>query len=252
MSEKTLEDLILTEDTPQEGKSKSMLALLALVVILIIVGAVLAKMIFSDSSDTNDTVKVKESSELTLKDSKKPSMNTDLAPLENEDPDLAPISANTVPSNVDTISIDDSKSESKKQDKKDSKEDKKVSAKEKAIAKDLEIAPIEEVNEDKKDEKPKVKKVVEHREKKPKVIHHKEPKKHIYGGRGNVYIQVGSFAKGPEQSFINKIRRAGFKYRIRTIGGLRKVYVGPFENRSQAREVLGIVKSKIASQAFIK
>jgi len=255
----TLDDLILTEKEPENKNSKSMLGILALVVILLIAGAVLAKMIFDGDANTtkaNTEVVAKDvassstatASENAAENNMAANNNSDVASINSEDPDLAPLdnNENGVPSNVDTVSIDDAKNAAKKVVHKTVK---KVEDKTKDIADDLNVAPVQEVNSNSVEHKVQ-KKVVHHT--KPKVVHHKVAKKHIYGGSGNVYIQVGSFAVGPQESFINKIRRAGFHYRIKTINGLRKVYVGPFESRSQAANILGVVKSRISSQAFIK
>jgi len=259
----TLDDLILTDPEPEKGKSKSLLLLLALVIVLIIVGAILAKMIFGGSDDTADkSVKNKTELSADTMDSKKDLLNdtkdnnNDLAPIAG-DPDLAPVTDDNknVPSNVDTINIDEAKksTNSLKDNKKDITEDN--------TANSLGVAPVGASKSNAKDnmdletdnatlneqEKPK--------HTKAKVIHNKpnaKVTKHTYGGVGNVYIQVGSFTKGPEQSFIRKIRRAGFKYRIKTSNGYRRVYVGPFRSRSEANNVLGIVKSKIAPNAFVK
>ena len=253
MSE-NLDDLILTESEPEKSNPKSMLGLLALVVILLIAGAVLAKMIFNGDADVNGT---KASSEMVAKDISAntenampngSNNNTDVTSINSEDPDLAPLdnNENGVPSDVDTVNLDDAKNNNKKAAK---SSEKKIDKKSKDLADDLNVAPVQEVNVPKA--KQKIEKKVTHHTK-PKVVHHTKTKKHIYGGSGNVLIQVGSFAVGPQESFINKIRRAGFHYRIKTINGLRKVYVGPFESRSQAANILGVVKSKINAQAFIK
>ncbi len=255
----TLDDLILPEEEPEEKNSKSILALLALVVLLIIVGAILAKMIFATSDDNSTLVKsnklkVSEERKIVKPETKtketRLNKSEDLAPINDNDVDLAPIDNDNVDSslNAETIDIDDNKVDKKSKAEVNSKN----SDKENSIANDLNVAPV---NKDKvvASREVKEKKVVHHKPKpKPKPKPDPKPKKHIYGGSGNVYIQVGSFAKGPEKSFINKIRRAGFKYRIKTGNGLRRVFVGPFESRSDAKNILGIVRSKISSQAFIK
>lgn len=257
MSDNTLDDLILTDPEPEKGKSKGLLALLALVILLIIVGAILAKMIFSDSNETVESNNKREEVKVSTSiDNNKLEVNDSVAlsPI-TDDPDLAPLDDNgtSINANVDTVSIDDNINSDKKSKSNGSSS---TVNSDSVTANELNVAPISSnsrstnnlESRDVVEERPK--KVVKHN--KPKPVHKAKPKKHIYGGRGNVYIQVGSFAKGPEQGFINKIRRAGFKFRIKERNGLRKVFVGPFESRNRAANVLGIVKSKISSQAFIK
>jgi len=246
----TLDDLILTDPEPEKGKSKSLLALLALVIVLIIVGAILAKMIFSEPSDSDkikDNTKVEVTSKSLDLNSDDSNMSNELAPI-SDDPDLAPIDENTKDSTnkVDTINIDEekngNKNDSKLLDSNEPKTDNKT-------ADNLGVAPLgSSTNNADIDEEPKkVKKKI-----KTKTHTKQKLKKHTYGGTGNVYIQVGSFTKGPENSFIRKIRKAGFKYRIKESNGYRRVYVGPFKNRQEASNILGIVKSKISPNAFVK
>ena len=261
-NDNTLDDLILTEPEPEKQKSKGLLALLGLVILLIIVGALLAKMIFSapdePTKESKDEQKVEVASDLnsnldkiTESDLEK-NKSGDLAPI-NTDPDLAPIdNENGMPSNLDTINIDEDKNkkdEFKKADKSNLKGDSSKVANEEE---DLGVAPVAKTPT-KKEEIPPKRVVV--KERPTKHTSHTKTVKHstsTIGGRGNVYIQVGSFTKGPEESFIRKIRRAGFKYRIRTQNGYRRVFVGPFRSRSEAAKYLGRVRSQINSQAFIK
>jgi len=273
-NDNTLDDLILTEPEPEKVKSKGLLALLALVILLIIVGAILAKMIFSDPDEPTkmkDEQKVEVTSDISANNkdkvsikSKLDSKNADLAPI-TSDPDLAPLSDNTLLTNVDTINIDEEK-DSKDKSSRATKSDANIKGDSTKVANeedDLGVAPVGKTSSVKKEEIAPKKVVVKERvrEHKPKertrerVREHKpkeRPKRNLVGGRGNVYIQVGSFTKGPESSFIRKIRRAGFKYRIKSQNGYRRVYVGPFESRKEAARYLGRVRSEINPEAFIK
>ena len=247
MSDGTLDDLILTDPEPEGGKSKSVLALLAIVVVLIIIGAVLAKMIFSSPDENNNTVaKTELKQDLVTNTDVKPKNGTtnqngdDTSSL---DADLTPLDDNTMPSNVETVTINDKA----KADKSN------LNTKNEAKTNKAE----NNLNLNLQQDKP----TVQHKEQKienivkTKVVHKTQPKPkhttHIYGGHGNVYIQVGSFSKGPNEAFINKIIKSGFKYRIKEVNGYRRVYVGPFTS-SEASRVLGKVKAKISPSAFIK
>ena len=245
MSDNTLDDLILTDPEPDNKKSKGILALLALVVLLIIVGAILAKMIFSspedaNAKDSNSTTEIKKdiitnNANASLDNNTKGQDNT-TAPL---DADLTPLDDTAMPSNVETVGVDES---SKKDDKKISNnEAMSVEKTDTKVKNNIEEPAVEH----------KVKKIVH--KAKPKVTH-KPKTKHVtqkIGGHGSTYIQVGSFSKGPNSDFINKIIKSGFRYRIKEVNGFRRVYVGPFTS-SEASSILGRVKAKISQSAFIK
>ncbi|BAF70288.1 SPOR domain-containing protein [Nitratiruptor sp. SB155-2] len=74
--------------------------------------------------------------------------------------------------------------------------------------------------------------------------------------KGNIYIQVGAFLRSsPDRSLLRKIKELGFHYIIKsyTINGkkIKRVYVGPFVSKSDAREALVEVRKSINKQAFI-
>ena len=245
MNDGTLDDLILTDPEPEGGKSKSVLALLAIVVVLIIIGAVLTKMIFSSPNDNNNTVAKTE-----IKKDVSSNIDTESNNIANNqnsndtsslDADLTPLDDNTMPSNVETIAIND-KAKTDKSNIDTDNEVKTNKAENNLNLNTKQDEPIIKHNENK------IKNIT-----KSKVIHKPKTKHttHTYGGHGNTYIQVGSFSKGPNEKFINKIVKSGFKYRIKEANGLRRVYVGPF-TASEASRVLGKVKAKISPSAFIK
>ncbi len=247
----TLDDLILTDPEPEKGKSKGLLALLALIILLIIVGAILAKMIFSSSDDIKtDANKTQEPNVKTVIDDN--SNNNASANLDIKDPDLAPL---------DDLndSIDNTNAESEEVEGGIVEDGTPSQSKEKTQSKTKTDKKKESQNETAQE--PEVQGVVVEKQKSNTIAkqeHKVKPKqkpKHtqkVYGGHGTVYIQVGSFVKGPESSFIEKIRRAGFRFRIKEQGGKRRVYVGPFRSREEAKSLLNIVRSKINPDAFIK
>lgn len=236
MAENTLDDLILTDSEPEKGKSKGVLALLALVILLIIVGAILAKMIFSAPEDLkgkkNDTDNSVATA--TVADTNSANNTTANSILQPLDPDLAPLddSNASMAATTQTLAIDEPKKGTQ------------TAAHTPAVAKKI------------VEEQPKKEHKIGHAttQKSPTKVHHPKPQhtKKTYGGSGNVYIQVGSFKQGPKSDFISKIRKAGFKFRIKETDGYRRVYVGPFKTRQEAKSLLGIVKSKIAPNAFVK
>ncbi len=246
VNEKNLDDLILEEPEPTNNK-KGLLLILGLVVLLLIIGVVLANMIMgSEESNTTKQIQQKHIATVTSNEAKGNFDNTAMDEKNDLDADLAPL---------------DSENDKKALDNSDLNEI------------DNESINTNEQEEDKNpepnmQESPKVKE--EPKKEEVKSVRRSETKKHVvkkkyhlkktpqhkrvvsYGGVGNIYIQVGSFKKGPNEAFIDKIRRSGFKYKIQEAGEFRRVLVGPFRSRNEAMQVLGIVKSKISSAAFIK
>ncbi len=238
MSDNTLDDLILTDPEPESGKSKGILALLSVVIVLIIIGAVLAKMIFSSPDDVNknatkNPTEVKK--DIAINNSMSIASSNNTSSQDNTtaglDADLAPLDDTAIPSNVDTVTVGDN-----------SKKDVKKATNSEVLANS---------NQEENTNIPKENTVVVHKVK--KVIRKIKPKHivHKIGGHGNTYIQVGSFSKGPNEKFINKIIKSGFRYRIKEVNGFRRVYIGPFTS-SEASRVLGRIKAQISSSAFIK
>ena len=250
----TLDDLILTDPEPEKGKSKGLLALLALIILLIIVGAILAKMIFSSSDEIKaETNKTEEQTVQTITDSNNESSSNTSTNIDLQDPDLAPLDdinestggvAATTEQVEGGIVEDGTPSKTKENNTQESKE----KGNKEELKNDTNEVVLQEIKTEKSETKQEQPKKVTKPKPKPKPDHTKK----VYGGHGTVYIQVGSFVKGPESSFIEKIRRAGFRFRIKEIDGKRRVYVGPFRSRQEAKSLLGIVRSKINPDAFIK
>jgi DedD protein len=247
MGESNIEDLILAEPEENKPKQRGILIILGLVVLLLVLGVVLANMIFGSSSDVNATKQEVKQEEIKQVNQNNANMTTDATDLkdENLDADLAPLDEQEA-NNVEVVKAQEQKlsnQEARKESKKEDNDLKEID--------DNEAMEITKVKKEPKKVEPK--KVVEHKPK-PKPVHKSKPvhKVKTYGGAGSVYIQVGSFSKGPNQAFIDKIRRAGFKYKIVQAGPYRRVFVGPFRSTQEAKSVLGIVRSKISSNAFIK
>lgn len=72
---------------------------------------------------------------------------------------------------------------------------------------------------------------------------------------GNYYVQVGSFAGRPKDALLDKIRRAGYHYKIIQfpVDGrqISKLLIGPYHQRSDAVELLENIKTHIQKDAFI-
>ncbi len=74
--------------------------------------------------------------------------------------------------------------------------------------------------------------------------------------KSNIYIQVGAFLhSNPDKRLLAKIKKLGYSYAVKrfNINGkkIKRVYVGPFASRAEAREALVMVRKSINKQAFI-
>jgi len=267
MGENNLDDLILTEPDSDGGSNRGLLVILGLVVLLLILGVVLANIIFgSDSDDNNTTTEGIKSESAQVVDTnsssndnmnmaismennvavatqngeKKDDLDADLAPLDDKD--------NIANSNSTNVKNEELHVESKDIAVATATVATAATVVKKATKTEEDKASIKETTKTKKVEH-KIKHIIKKStpKKRPNRVHTNAIS---YGG--NIYIQVGSFSKGPSASFIDKIRSAGFKYRIKEVNGYRRVLVGPFKTKSDAQRVLGRVKSKISPSAFIK
>jgi len=79
--------------------------------------------------------------------------------------------------------------------------------------------------------------------------------KNIIQGK-KFYIKVGSFFSEPNQKFLSNIESNGFRYIIKDdlYNGnvIKRVYIGPYQTKSDANMYLNIVKETINKEAYIK
>ncbi len=243
-----LDDLIIPEPESEANRKKGLFVLLGLVVLLAIIGVVLTNIIMNPSDD-NKTTKIKDEISQKIDTSKefeaikeKAKLDDDLAPLDEKD-------------EIEKASIEKEKNFLSK-DIIITGASVVGAGAAAAVAKNKRAVKEEDRDEILEEEPPaKPKKVERKREVVKKVVRKPKPKKRVrervnYGG--NIYIQVGSFSRGPTSSFINKIRRVGLKYRIKEVNGYRRVLVGPFRSVRDAQRVLPKVRAYISRNAFIK
>ncbi|WP_281950594.1 SPOR domain-containing protein [Nitrosophilus kaiyonis] len=74
--------------------------------------------------------------------------------------------------------------------------------------------------------------------------------------KGNYYVQVGAFYRlAPSKKFLKRIETNGFNYIIKTVikdsSEIKKVLIGPFTSRSEAKKALLKIKQNIKKDAFI-
>ncbi len=65
------------------------------------------------------------------------------------------------------------------------------------------------------------------------------------------YIQVGAYRNTPSKRFISVIKNNGFKYKITTANGTKKLLIGPYPSRSSVDKALVKVRDRIAKSAFV-
>ncbi len=74
-------------------------------------------------------------------------------------------------------------------------------------------------------------------------------------GKGNFYVQVGSFIGKPKRTLLNRIRREGLRYKVikfpRDGKEISKLLVGPYPTYDVSSDVLLTIKEKIQRDAFI-
>jgi len=140
-----------------------------------------------------------------------------------------------------------------------------VEPKEEAISNDDLDETIKKIEEKKKEivKKPEPKKVVKKEEPKS-VVKKEEPKRSIKdlvqssssSAPKGYFVQIGAFTKTPSNSYINKIRNAGLKYKIYKVevkGKLyNKVLIGPYSSRATAKQNIDNIKKKMnISSAYV-
>ena len=82
------------------------------------------------------------------------------------------------------------------------------------------------------------------------------PKKPITTNSKKFYIKAGSFFGNIDSGYLSKIKNNGFGYVVQkaTQNGntIRRVYVGPFDNSTKAKEALPKVRAHINANAYIQ
>lgn len=133
---------------------------------------------------------------------------------------------------------------------------KKVTKQEEPIYDDITIPIDEEAVKEPAYSKPVTKKIEQPKPKpapKPKPEPKPTPKKFTHG---NYYIQVGAFFNyPPDKKFLNSIKRENLSYEIITATKngkkYKKVIVGPYPSRKEAKSDLPIIKKRINQNAYI-
>ena len=68
---------------------------------------------------------------------------------------------------------------------------------------------------------------------------------------GSIYfVQVGSFAKEPSKTLIDRLNASGMKYTTQKTGETTKILVGPFQGEKAVQDAMGNIRQNIEAKAF--
>jgi len=265
MNDHNLDDLIIDNIEPKNGKAKSILTIIALLIVVLIVAIILTKIILKDpnaeqlaiETDTTEMI----SPELTLQNatqSEESKEETKLSSIMENEP-KAPV---TVTKPVVAPKVEEVKKESiteKKETIKPVKEHVEITkefVQEPTISEAKPIVKeVKKVTEIKKEEvataKPLPTKILEQIKVKPTGKPINAPKK-MRATQG-YFIQVGSFTQTPSSRFLSVIKNSGFNYMITPASenGTKKLLIGPYDNRKTVDTALIRVRDRINKQAFV-
>jgi DedD protein len=238
MNDHNLDDLIIDTSSPKGGKAKSALTIIALLIVVMIAAIVLTKIILKDPDaqpailEENDVEVV--SPELTLQHAVKEDTKerSDLSVMIEEE-----IEAPKPPHKP-------AKAQSENSTAKVSEPIQQPALKNPPAA-----APKPKTAKPTPKESHSIPKTVREKPAAKPVRHTKKPA----AATGSFYIQVGSFSKAPapDSRLITAIRKQGFKHRIFTVNGMKKVMVGPYRDRASADRAIVKIKDLINKSAFV-
>lgn len=270
MHDHNLDDLIIGNIEPENGKTKSFLTIIALLIVVMIVAIILTKILLK-TPDTNklaieENMTEMIAPELKLQEAAKeektenePSLSSivesEISPpaaetkdlVEKEDPDET-VKEEVPPSNTAEEELEAPHVETKSQV---SEAEQSPIVKEQMPEKAAEES-VEETAEETTEETVEITKEYTQTPaqiKKP-VVTPDVPK--IIPSQ-TYYIQVGSFTQDPSERFLSAIKNSGFSYSITsaTGSGSRKLLIGPYKDKPSADSALSQVKDRINKSAFI-
>jgi len=248
MNDHNLDDLIIDNIKPKNGKAKSFLTIIALLVIVLIVAIILTKIILKDPNEgkaaLEDNITEMISPELRLQNvaikKEKEKEETKLSSIIEKELS-EPVKAPEVKEIVETA--EPIQTEEVKEKIIETAKPKTESVE---ITKEFVQSPtVAEVKES-----PKVEEVVVP-ETKPTPVKEKKPETITSVSGQTYYIQVGSFSKTPSSRFLGTIKNSGFNYKITTSGKTKKLLIGPYKDRASANTALVRVKDRINKSAFV-
>jgi DedD protein len=258
MNDHNLDDLIIDNIEPKNGKAKSLLTIIALLIVILIIAIILTKIILKDP--TADDLPLEEnitemiSPELTLQSAAEPK------PVKKE-PELSNIIENALKAPV----VEEVTKKTIEPEKKSVPVPEKHPVEKETVPAIKEVVKTEtpekiEIPQKKAEPKKEVEKVVVPVP--PKII--EKAKERPTGKPVNIpkpksvatqtyYIQVGSFTQTPSSQFLSIIKNSGFNYKITpaTSNGTKKLLIGPYKDRKSVDTALVRVRDRINKSAFV-
>jgi len=251
MNDHNLDDLIIDNIEPKNGKAKSILTIIALLIVVLIIAIILTKIILKNP--TTDEIALEEnltemvSPELTLQSAAKPE------PAKKE-PELssiiekkleAPTVEETSKKTVETPKAPQELPVKENVEKAPEKKPEPVKVKH-------EEAPAKPAKEVKKEKKPLPHSMIEKAKERPAARPVNMPKPKPVEAQ-TYYIQVGSFTQSPSSRFLSIIKNSGFNYKITTptSNGTKKLLIGPYKDRKAVDAALVRVRDRINKGAFV-
>ena len=235
MNDHHLDDLIIGDPQPVTNQSRGILTIIALLIVVLIAGLILWALLFNSSEETSHAA--------TQNTSKTRTLDPNLIPLENN-------TSETKPKQSDVTPMPDLKQNPS--DKPEEKPMTKPAAVKNLIT--VKPAPVDHPKPQKpkttpKPNIPKVQKPYVTTEtaskKKAGTVLIKNADKTIY------YIQVGAFRHKPNPKFLKKLKDNGFTFITKKTDDLRRVRVGPYDSRDEARAALPEIKTKLGIDGII-
>jgi len=251
MNDHNLDDLIIDNIEPKNGKAKSILTIIALLIVVLIIAIILTKIILKDPATDGLTLEENltemVSPELTLQSAAKPE------PAKKE-PELssiiehalkAPKVEETPKKTVETPKAPEELPIREEPVKTPEKKPEPVKAEPKK-------APVKPAEEIKKEKKPVPPAVIEKAKERPAARPVNVPKPKPVSAQ-TYYIQVGSFTQSPSSQFLSIIKNSGFNYKITpaTSNGTKKLLIGPYKDRKSVDAALVRVRDRINKGAFV-
>lgn len=264
MNDHNLDDLIIDNIQPKNGKTKSLLTIIALLIVVLIVAIILTKTLLKSPTNTelafeeNNTEMIAPELKLQEKPKVAKAKEDDLSLSNIIEKELtSPKTEVEKPAEIkeETIVVDEEKVvvEETKPVTKESDIEKEVEVKE--VVQKIEVTEpeVKEV-EAPKVVTPKVEtpKTVTKPKTTPKVV--KNPTvTHKATSGVKYYVQVGSFAKDPSVRLLSVLKNSGFAYKVSApeANGNKRVLIGPYRSRAEVDRALKEVRNRITKTAFV-
>ena len=258
MNDHNLDDLIIDNMEPKNGKAKSLLTIVALLIVVLIVAIIFTKIILKDPNEGKAVLEESNvemiSPELTLqnvtmkKEEKEETKLSTIIEKELNEPVKAP-EIKEIVETAETVEVEEVKEKVVEVEEVKEKTTAPQSVK---ITKEFDQSPAVPEAKPELKESPKVEEVAVPKTK-PTPVQDKKPET-ITSVSGQIYyIQVGAFSHTPSSSsrLLSSIKNNGFNYRIKTVGNTKKAQVGPFKDRASADTALVRIRDLINKSAFV-